>query len=58
MAIQSMVGLGGGSITKGRVDLVQNLILNLGVAFLCIGDTQRDLMLQGIVDDAIVSNMA
>ena len=39
MASQSMIGLVGGSITKEGIDRVQNQILNLEVAFLCIGDT-------------------
>ena len=49
-----MVGLGRGSITKGGVDLVQNLILDFEVAFLCVGDPQPDLMLLSMVDDSIV----
>ena len=58
MASQTMVGLGGGSITKGSVDLGPNLILDFGVAFLFVGDTQPDLMRLSVVDDAIVRGVA
>ena len=53
-----MVGLGGGSMAKGGLNRVQNLILNRVVAFLCVGYIQPDLMLLGVVDDVIVSGVA
>ena len=52
-----MVGLGRVSIAKSGMDLGQNLILDCVVAFLRIGDTQPDLMLLCVIDDAIVSGV-
>ena len=58
MASQGVVGLRGGFIVKGDVNLVQNLIFDFEVGFLCIGDTRPDLMLLGVVADTIVSSIA
>ena len=57
MASQSIIGLVERSIAKGGVDLVQNLIVDSGVAILCVGNAKPDLMLLGVVDDAIVSGV-
>ena len=54
MASQSMIGLVGGSMAQVGVDRGQNLIFDLVVAFLCVGNAEPDLMLLYIVDDAIV----
>ena len=53
-----MEGLAAGSIHKGDVNLVPNLILDFAVAFLYIGDTQPHLILLSIVDYTIVSSIA
>ena len=45
-------------MAEGGVDLVQNLILDVAVAFLCIGDTQPWLMLLGVVDTAMERRVA
>ena len=58
MASQSMVGLVGGYMDKGGVNPVRNLILDVGVAFSPVGDTQQDLMLVGVGNDVIVSGVA
>ena len=58
MANPSMIDLVAGFMAKGGVDLVQNLILDFGVAFLCVGVTQPDLLLLSVVNDAIPSSVA
>ena len=58
MASQSMIGLVGGSMAQGGVDLVQNLIFDFVVAFLSVGNAEPHLMLLDLVDDSIVSSIA
>ena len=57
MASQSMIGLVPGSMAKGGVDLVQNLILDSVVAFLFVCVTQPDLLLLSLLNDAILSSV-
>lgn len=58
MAGQIMVGLTGGSISQARVHLVQHLIFDFVVAFLCVANTEADLMLLSVVDNAIERSIA
>ena len=53
-----MEGLGPGSMHKGCVNLVPNLIFDIAVAFLYIGDTQLHLILLSVVDYVIVCSEA
>lgn len=58
MASYSMVGLRRGSMAKGGMDLIQNLVFDLGVVLLCIANAEPDLMRLGVVNDAIVRSIA
>ena len=54
MARQSMVGLEVGSMDKGGMDIIQNVMIDFIVVFLYIGNRQQHMILLHVVDDAIV----
>ena len=41
-------------MANGGVDDVRNVILDFGVAFLCVGNAEPCQMLLGVVDDAMM----
>ena len=58
MTSQGVVDLRGGYMAKGGVYLIPNLIFDVGVPFLCVGNAELHLMLLGVVQGAIVGSGA